>query len=158
MRDSIIKYTLVVSLLLNFSMLGAAAYTHYKGLRHRGAPIGCSDAHANYVFKQLSLGAAQGGLMQCKASAFHITLDVKGQEVLAKKATLLGLMRADVVDDAAISEAISRINRDQEEIQKMVVAHILEFKGMLDTKQQQKFLDLIDQAMTGRDVIECPQQ
>ena len=157
MRDNIIKYVLIVSLLLNFSMLGAAGYTHYKGkAAPHGMSSGCPDAHANHVFTQLSLNPSLRDAMQKKASAFHAALGGKRQEVLAKKAVLVGLMRAEAPDDKAIGGAISQINGEQEEMQKMIVAHILEFKGMLDRKQQQKFLDLIDEAMTGKSEVQCP--
>ncbi len=35
MRDNILKYILIISLVLNFSFLGAAGYTHYKQTRYR---------------------------------------------------------------------------------------------------------------------------
>ena len=46
MKDSILKYILIVSLLMNFSLLGAAAYTHYRQVRyHRTAPFWDLTAH-----------------------------------------------------------------------------------------------------------------
>jgi hypothetical protein len=156
MRDNLVRYFLIISLLLNVSVLGAAAYTRYRGTPHETAPR-YSDTHANHVFKQLSLKPAEREAMQQKASTFHLALNTKRQEVLAKKAILLRLMRADAPDNREIDQVISQINKGQEEMQKMIVAHILEFKGMLAKDQQQKFLDLIEEAMAGRNPMQCPQ-
>jgi hypothetical protein len=41
-------------------------------------------------------------------------------------------------------------------MQKLIVAHMLEFKSMLDKDQQQKFFDLIQRAMTRMQEIQCP--
>ncbi len=59
-------------------------------------------------------------------------------------------MRADNPDQKAIEATIAQINKAQEEMQKTVVAHMLEFKSMLDKEQQKRFLDLIETAMADR--------
>jgi RNA polymerase sigma factor (sigma-70 family) len=59
-------------------------------------------------------------------------------------------------DNKAIEATITYINDIQEDMQRMVVSHMLEFKSMLDKDQQKKFLDMIDGAMTqGREAM-CP--
>ena len=63
------------------------------------------------------------------------------------RGSLLTLMRADNPDGKAIEATIASINKAQEEMQKTVVSHMLEFKSMLDKDQQKKFMDMID----GRD-------
>jgi hypothetical protein len=41
-------------------------------------------------------------------------------------------------------------------MQRLVVAHMLEFKALLDKDQQKRFLDLIEGAMTERKKAFCP--
>ncbi len=65
-------------------------------------------------------------------------------------------MRADNPDQKAIEATIAQINKTQEEMQKTVVAHMLEFKSMLDKDQQQKFLNMIEGAMGQRGEMQCP--
>ena len=150
MKNNFFKYILILSLLLNFSLLGAAGYTQYK---HSHAPVvgavNC-EPKSNYLFQQLSLKPEQIKLFQQKATLFHDLLGKKRQEVDQMRGSLFGLLRANVPDSQAIQEAILKINRIQAEMQKMVVAHMLEFKAMLDKDQQNKFLDLIEGAMAKR--------
>jgi hypothetical protein len=48
------------------------------------------------------------------------------------------------------------MDRIQEEIQRMVVAHMLELKSKLSKDQQTKFLDLIEEAMADGSGGPCP--
>ena len=70
--------------------------------------------------------------------------------------SLFTLMSADYPDRKAIETTITEINRTQQDIQKLIVAHMLEFKSVLDKDQQKKFFDLIQGAMTKMHEIECP--
>ncbi len=65
-------------------------------------------------------------------------------------------MRADNPDSQAIEATIIQINSTQEDMQSMVVAHMLEFKSLLDKDQQKRFLDLIEGAMAKRKEALCP--
>jgi Spy/CpxP family protein refolding chaperone len=155
MRDNILKYLLIISLVLNFSFLGAAGYTHYKQTRYRPAPFGYGvPAHGpvggTHLFEELALKPEQLEAFHEKALPFHAAIAKKRQQVDALRASLFGLMRADNPDQKAIEATIAQINRAQEEMQQTVVAHMLEFKAMLDKEQQKRFLDLIETAMADR--------
>jgi Spy/CpxP family protein refolding chaperone len=157
MKDNILKYILVVSLLMNFSLLGTAGYTHYKQSSFRSATsvgpgipgrAGQSDCGVNgHLFQQLSLNPEQLKLFQQKAEIFHATVITKRQEVDRLRRTLLALLREDLPDDKTMQATIARINKEQEEIQKISVAHMLEFKSMLNKDQQKKFMNMIEDAM-----------
>jgi Spy/CpxP family protein refolding chaperone len=168
MKDSILKYILIISLLLNVSLLGTAAYTHFRQTRFGPPPFaGLSGPpgqpgpfgpgmQAGCLFEELSLRPEQMKLFQQKALVFHDALRKKRQEVNRLRASLIGLMREDRPDDKGIEVAIARINAEQQDAQKMVVSHMLEFKSMLDKEQQKKFLNLIERAMGGRGEAVCP--
>jgi Spy/CpxP family protein refolding chaperone len=164
MKDSILKYILIVSLLLNVSLLGTAAYTHFRQTRFGpppfaglgGPPGQPAPFGPSMFFEQLSLKPEQVKLFQQKAGVFHSGLMKKRQEVDRLRVSLLALMRADNPDNKAIEGAIARINKEQEEMQKSVVSHMLEFKSMLNKEQQKKFMDMIDGAMTQRKEAACP--
>ncbi len=162
MRDSILKYILIVSLVLNFSFLGAAGYTHYKQTRYRptpsgyGVPVHGPLSGGTHLFEDLALKPEQLEAFHEKALPFHAAIAKKRQEVDLLRASLFGLMRADKPDQKAIEASIAQINRAQEEMQKTVVAHMLEFKSMLDKDQQQKFLNMIEGAMGQHREMQCP--
>jgi Spy/CpxP family protein refolding chaperone len=165
MKVNLLKYILVLSLLLNFSLLGAAGYTYYQQNRHPSAPfgygppgrvpVGSSSFHP-HLFEALSLRPEQRKRFEQKALLFHEALDKKGEGVDRLRKSLFDLMRTDHPDSNAIEATIAEINGVQEDLQKMVVAHMLEFKAMLDEGQQKKFFDLIQGAMARRQEIHCP--
>lgn len=164
MRDNVLKYTLAVSLLLNFSLLGAAGYAHYRQTRHTPALVGegvqrltpSGFAAQRHLFETLSLNPEQLKLFQEKAALFHEALEKKRSRVDGLRASLLAIMRTENSDRKAIEATIGEISEAQQEMQKMVVSHMLEFKSMLDGTQQKKFLDLIDGAMATRGEMQCP--
>jgi Spy/CpxP family protein refolding chaperone len=164
MKDNLLKYVFILSLLLNFSFLGAAGYTHYQQSRYRTAPCGYgvqgrapvySSKHS-HLFEALSLKPEQRKLFEQKAQLFHEALDQKGGKVDRLRRSLFDLIKADDPDSKAVETTIAEINGVQQEMQKMIVAHMLEFKSMLAKDQQKKFFDLIQGAMAGRQEIQCP--
>jgi Spy/CpxP family protein refolding chaperone len=163
MKDKLLKYVFILSLLLNFSFLGAAGYTYYQQNRY-GEPFGhnapggvpeCSSIHP-YLFEALSLKPEQRKLFDRKAALFHESLDRKGEKVERLRGTLFRILRTDHPDGRAIEKAIAEMNTLQEEMQKMTVAHMLDFKSMLNRDQQEKFFDLIQGAMGGGHELTCP--
>ena len=59
-------------------------------------------------------------------------------------------------DKKAIDATIKEISGKQEEMQRMIVGHMLEIKSSLDEGQQRKFFDLIERNMTGNGQMLCP--
>jgi len=151
MKDNLLKYILALSLLLNFSLLGAAGYTFYQQNRYRTSPFGygapgrvpASSSIQPHLFEALSLKPEQRKLFEQRAPLFHEALDKKRKKIDRLRRSLVDLMRADDPDSKAIEATIAEINGVQEDMQKMVVAHMLEFKSMLDKGRQKKFFDLI---------------
>ena len=165
MKNNLLKYLLVLSLLLNFSFLGAAGYTYYQRNRYPSAPFGYgltgrvpagSPSIHPHLFEALSLSPEQRKVFEQKAVFFHEALDKKREKVDQLRRSLFDLMRAEHSDSKAIEATISEINRVQEDMQKLVVAHMLQFKSMLNEEQNRKFFDLIQGAMATRQEIQCP--
>jgi Spy/CpxP family protein refolding chaperone len=165
MKSNLLKYILALSLLLNFSLLGTAGYTYYRQNRYRpspfgyGAPgrtpVGCTS-NQPYIFEALSLKPEQRKLFEQEAPLFHQALDKKKEEVDRLRRSLFDLIGADHPDSKVIEATIAEINSVQQNMQKLVVAHMLQFKSMLDKDQQKKFFDLIQGAMAKRQGIQCP--
>jgi Spy/CpxP family protein refolding chaperone len=165
MKNNILKYILIVSLLMNVSLLGAAAYTHYKQVRSyhtapflgpRGTPGPLASFGPGMFFQELSLKPEQVELFQQKALLFHSGLMKKTGEVNQLKVSLVVLIRADNPDNKAIEATIAQINQKQEETQRIIVSHMIEFKSMLNKDQQKKFMGMIEDAMGERKEPACP--
>ena len=162
MQNKILKFALILSLLLNISMLASAVYTHYTQSRFESLPFADrsqkpGELGAIYLFEELSLKPDQMRPMQHKAMAFHADLERKWRQIDQRRMSLLTLMRMDNPDKKAIETTIAEITGLQHDVQKTAVAHMLEFKGMLDKDQQKRFLDLIEGAMKKSSSLPCPQ-
>lgn len=150
--------------MLNFSLLGAAAYTHYRAdtvgppplVGLTGGPSRPGHFGPGMFFEELSLKPEQVKLFREKAALFHSALAKKRQEVDRLRTSLITLMREDTPDSKVIETTITQINRIQEDMQRAVIAHMLEFKSLLDKDQQKKFLQMIEGAMGQRRGEMCP--
>jgi Spy/CpxP family protein refolding chaperone len=150
MKDNILKFILAISLILNVSLLATAGYVYYKQSLHRHPVHESELQHGGFLFEELSLRPDQAKAMQTKALSFHAEMDKKRQAIREKRFLFIDLVRQDPPDKEAIDAAISEINNMQKDMQKMVATHILEVKAALDKEQQQKFLSLLQDAMTKR--------
>jgi hypothetical protein len=151
MRNSILKFSLAASLILNISILATAGYMYYKQSDYWVSPFGAKMKKDRFLFEELSLRPEQLKTMKERAMVFRAEIDRRRKEIAEKKMVMLNLMRADIPDKKAVDTAISDISRVQEEMQRVVAMHILEEKATLDKDQQKKFLDLIENATTKED-------
>jgi hypothetical protein len=155
MRNSILKFALAASLILNISILVTAGYMYYKRSDYWVSPFGVKMKKDRFLFEELSLRPDQLKRMKERAMDFRTEIDKRRKEITGKRMEMLNLMRADIPDRRAIDITISDISRMQEEMQRVVAIHILEEKATLDKDQQKKFLDLIENAMTKEGQIRC---
>jgi hypothetical protein len=147
MRNSILKFALAASLILNISILATAGYVYYKQSDYWVSPFGVKMKKDRFLFEELSLRPEQLKTMKERAVNFRADIDRRRKEIAEKRMAMLNLMRADIPDKKAIDTVISDISGKQEEMQRVVAIHILEEKATLDKDQQKKFLDLIEDAM-----------
>jgi hypothetical protein len=148
MRNSILKFALATSLILNISILATAGYMYYKQSDYWVSPFGAKMKKDKFLFEELSLRPDQLKTMKERGINFRAEIDRRRKEIAEKRLVMLNLMRADIPDRRAIDTTISDISRMQEEMQRVVAVHILEEKATLDKDQQKKFIDLIENAMT----------
>jgi len=151
MRNSILKFSLAASLILNISILATAGYMYYKQSDYWVSPFGAKMKKDRFLFEELSLRPEQLKTMKERAMVFRAEIDRRRKEIAEKKMVMLNLMRADIPDKKAVDTAISDISRVQEEMQRVVAMHILEEKATLDKDRQKRFLDLIENATTKED-------
>jgi Spy/CpxP family protein refolding chaperone len=80
------------------------------------------------------------------AQKFHGRLAELGAIMEEKKMVLIDLLRKDG-DPKKIENLRKEMAAIQDDIQKEVITHIMESKKILDSKQQQRFFDLMRQSM-----------
>jgi len=104
----------------------------------------------------LSLKPDQLAAMKSKAIPFRAEIDRRRQEIEVSRKELVTLMRDQKPDKKTIDATIKEISGKQEEMQRMIVDHMLEIKSSLDEGQQRKFFDLIERNMAGSGQMSCP--
>jgi Spy/CpxP family protein refolding chaperone len=148
MKNSALKFLLFASVILNIAFLGAAGYQYYRQSVYWASPFGYKVEKGHFLFEELSLRLDQLKTMRERAMKFRSVIDGKREEIGMKRKELIALLRQDKPDKEAIAGMVSQISGVQEQMQMMIAMHMLNMKADLDKDQQQKFLDLIETAMT----------
>ena len=154
MSNSTLKYLLLVSVALNLTILGTVGYRYQQRHSSWTSPFGQQMPRDRFLFEELTLEPMQMAAMREKAIPFRAGLDRQRAEVAEKKKLLIALLRQET--PAAIRSLIAEINARQEEMQQQVATHMLGVKGLLDKEQQQRFFNLIDDAMSKGSQTGCP--
>jgi Spy/CpxP family protein refolding chaperone len=155
-NNSVLKFALIASLILNFTVLATAGYLYYRQTSYWVSPFGMKMPKDRFLFDELSLRPEQRKAMREKAIPFRAEIDRRRQEIVKKRKELFTLMREENPDRKAIGAVIAGISGMQEEMQRRIAGHMLEEKALLDRDQQQKFLDLIESRMTQGVQAGCP--
>lgn len=156
MNNSLVKYLLLLSVLLNLTILGTAGYSHYQRNPSWSSPFGQQMPGDQFLFEKLGLEPAQVEAIKKKAIPFRAEIGRRRAELAGKRQHLVTLMRQDTPNPQAIRALIAEISAIQEEMQHRISAHMLGVKAMLDKEQQQRFLDLIENTMSKGSRTGCP--
>ena len=144
---------LVLSLAINASVLGTMGYHYYRDASlAKGAPCPLSPAH-QHLYQDLGLSTLQLAQMEPIARKFHERLADLGAAMKGKNSRLVELLGQKDVDPVQVEGLRREMAGIQDEIQKEVIAHILESKQILDSKQQERFLALMRQSMAGENQL-----
>ncbi|MDA8240833.1 MAG: periplasmic heavy metal sensor [Nitrospiraceae bacterium] len=112
MKNSTLKFLLLISLILNISFLGAAGVQYYKKTTYWTSPFGYKMKKDHFLFEELSLRPDQMKTMRETATKFRTVIDKKRQAIATKRKELITLMRQDNPDRNAIAAVISEeLNR-----------------------------------------------
>jgi hypothetical protein len=156
MKNSLLKFALAASLILNVTVFATVGYHHYHLSRAWVSPFGKVMEKDKYLFEDLSLMPGQLTAMKNKAISFRAEIETRRHYIDAKRKELVALMRYQNPEKKAIDRTIKEISGKQEEMQRMIVGHMLEIKSTLEVDQQRKFLDLIERNMAGSGQMACP--
>jgi hypothetical protein len=138
---------LVLSLAMNVSVLGTVGYRYYwNSWWARSAPCPLSPTQ-QHLYQELGLSVQQLSDMEPLARRFHERLAELGNAMKGKNNRLVELLGGKDVDPSQVEVLRKEIASIQDEIQKEVIAHIMESKTILDSKQQKRFFDLMGRSM-----------
>ena len=147
MRPKWLIFVLVLSLAINAAIIATTGYHYYLSASAKTlapCPLSPADGH---LYQSLGLSDAQLSKMDPLAQKFHSRLAELGAAMRGKRELLVDLLSKNG-DPASIENLRREMAGIQDDIQKEVIAHIIESKKILDSKQQQRFFDLMRQSMT----------
>jgi len=147
MRSKWLILILILSLAINAGVLVSMGYHYYVNASTPSSapcPMSPGDSH---LYQSLGLSNLQLSKMEPLAQKFHERLAELGARMEEKKETLTNLLQKDS-DPVKIENLRKEMAAIQDDIQKEVITHIFESKKILDSKQQQRFFDLMRQSMT----------
>lgn len=156
MKNSLLKFALAASLILNLTVFATAGYRYYAQSRLWMSPFGKVMEKDKFLFEELSLKPEQLAEMKNKAMIFRAEIDRRRMEIDTKRKELVALMRYQNPDKKAIDATIKEISVKQEEMQRLIAGHMLEMKSSLDSGQQRKFFDLIERNMSISEQMSSP--
>jgi Spy/CpxP family protein refolding chaperone len=146
MKGKGLFFVLILSLAMNASILGGMGYNYYRDASlAKEAPCPLSPSH-QHLYQELGLSHSQLAQMEPLAQKFHGRLAELESAMKGKNERLVKLLGQKDVDPGQAEVLRKEIAGVQDEIQKEVIAHILETKKILDPKQQNQFFALMSKS------------
>ena len=143
MKQKYLLIVLVLSLVVNVSVLATVGYHYYRNIcltPTAPCPLNPSDSH---LYESLGLSSEQTARMATLAQSFHGRLGELGSAVEVKRNLLIDLLGKDAIDPGGSEAVRKEIASLQDEIQKEVIAHIAESKKIMNPDQQERFIELL---------------
>jgi Spy/CpxP family protein refolding chaperone len=139
---------LILSLVINAAALTTAGYNYH---RKRSQPTITTD-HSyemnHHFYEVLGLTPAQMTKMTPMAAMFHEKLKDLHSEMNEQKDAMIRLLGGEDVAPTRIEALRIEMAAIQDGIQKTVIAHVLDVKDILDSRQRERFFDLLRRSMT----------
>jgi Spy/CpxP family protein refolding chaperone len=107
-------------------------------------PISEGDHH---LYQALGLSTDQLAKVQPLARTFHDRLQALQKDMEAEKSLLVHLLAKEDVNHAQMEKLRKAMASIQDEIQKEIISHILELRGILTAQQKERFFALVSQNM-----------
>jgi Spy/CpxP family protein refolding chaperone len=140
MKRRLVILGVLLLIAINISALATVGY-RWK-CRYGGKACG-GCAPGEYICQQLSLSDSQKQNMEAYRKVFTEGMDRKRGILNHKRNELIDLLSQPNPKPEEIDSLLEEIGAAQTELEKDVVNHILQEKGILNPEQQKKFLDLI---------------
>ena len=150
MKKKFLLFLLVGSLALNLGFLAVYGrkFFHTPPPNATACPLTASYVHL-YTF--LGLDEEQLRRIETMAHGFHMRIEEISGRIIEKRDCLLHELEKDATDRAAIDAIHRDIAALQSEMQELVVAHIIEMKGIMTPEQRSKFFTSMERTFALQD-------
>jgi Spy/CpxP family protein refolding chaperone len=147
MQNRWMAMILVLSLAMNTAVLTVAGYKYYKRNRDLSEATLHSQERNYHFYEKLGLTPVQLAKMNPMANTFHKNLKSLHSDMEAKKNAMINLLSGEEVSPARIEEIRKEMAAIQGRIQKVVIAHVLDVKEILNPIQRKRFFELLSKSM-----------
>jgi Spy/CpxP family protein refolding chaperone len=147
MKNRWIGTILILSLAMNTAVLAVAGYRYYDRNRRPSAATLHPPERDYHFYEKLGLTSAQLAKITPKADTFHKRLKSLHSDMEAKKSTMINLLSGENVSPDKIEEMRKEMATIQDSIQKIVIAHILDVKKILNSSQRKRFFELLGKSI-----------
>ncbi len=145
MKSKGLFFVLILSLAVNASVAGALGYNYFRSaFAGKEVPCPISPAH-QHLFQELGLSSSQLAQVEPLAQKFHARVAELESAMKGKNESFIETLRQKDVDPGQVEALRREMAGIQDDIQKEVIGHILDFKKILDPKQQEQFFALMRQ-------------
>ncbi len=143
MRIKTLLIILILSLAVNASVLATVGYRYYRNFGF-AAPANCPlNKDDRHIFQSLGLSDNQLAKISPLSKSFHARLDELGSSMQAKRNQFVELLGQDEIDHSRVESSRKEMAAIQSDIQKEVVAHLIQVKEILTPEQQKRFFALL---------------
>lgn len=149
MKNKWMVMVLVLSIGMNTAALAVGGYNWYFARHLSSTALHSPDNMEHHFYEVLGLTPGQLARMTPMAARFHESLENLHSEMGEKKESMINLLGGEGASPTRIEALRVEMAAIQDNIQKTVIAHVLDVKEILDSRQRERFIDLLRESMTG---------
>ena len=138
---------LVISLEVNAAAIAVGGYNTYRKVHPLTTAAGPSPEKKHHFYQVLGLSQAQLAKMNPMAKSFHGRLESLHSSMGLKRDLLVSLLGQENVVHTEVEKLREEMSAIQDDIQRIVISHILDVKAVLDGNQQKRFFDMLHNSM-----------
>ena len=147
MKHRGIVMILVLSLAVNAAALAVAGHNYYRKTSLSTRAASPSPEKEHHFYQALQLTQAQVAKIDPMAKSFHGRLESLHSAMGAKRDLMVSLLGQENVAHNEIEKLREDMAAIQDNIQKIVISHILDVRAILDSNQQDRFFTLLRKSM-----------
>jgi len=147
MKNRWMGLLLILSLTINMAVIVVVGYKYYHHGQHALPVAGLETGKSHHFFHVLGLSKSQMAEMEPMAALFHNRLTKLHSTMEIKKDLLFKLLSQRDVTYSQAEQLQKQIAVTQDNIQRMVISHLLDIKMILNENQQKQFFKLLQASM-----------
>jgi hypothetical protein len=151
MKNRWMGLLLILSLTINMGVIVVVGYNSYH---HSPQALPATDLEtekSHHFFHVLGLSKSQTTEMESMAALFHNQLKKLYSTMEIKKDLLIKLLSQKGVTLSQAEQIQKQITMIQENIQLVVISHLLDIKTILNDNQQKHFFELLQTSMNSQE-------